>query len=201
MSAKKSKSKKEQSKPQTAKAEIDYDKLSYAIAHALIKADSIRDEKKEAERKDVQERLNRILGEKECPKNAGKIKCKLYAAYNEASSFWHFLWLKKENAKNIHAATAFAQMMLEFIFFCLEWLLYIATVVLIFSTFTVLDTFQIHFAGGYLPWALMSFFFARFFRLARFEIDYLNNKEYLIALLSGVASFLAMVFTLIGLFK
>ena len=194
MSAGKNKSKKK-AKPRSEKTEIDYKKLGHAIASALIEADSIRERQKEQELKEAQEKFRRILGEKECPKNAGKLKRKYYDVRNGLVSFWGFLWLKRKNAENLRAATTLAQLALALIFWLCELCLYFIT------SYFVWNTFRFGFTEPYFLWALNSLFFARFFRLARFEVDYLKDKEYLIALLSGVASFFAMLFALIGLFK
>lgn len=201
MSAKKNKSKKKQPKPQTVTAEIDYEKLAHAIANALIEADSMREKRREEEQKQAKERLNHILGEKECPQNAVKIKRWWYKARNEISSFWRLLWLKKEDAENIQAATALAQLALVIIFGGCQLLLYGMAISHIYHLLFSQATFQILPTILRLLWAVASFLYAQLFRLARFEVDRLRDGEYVIALLSGVASFLAMLFTLMSLFK
>lgn len=201
MSVKKRKSKKEPPKSQTVKADIDYEKLAHAVANALIEADSMREKQREEDRKQAQERLNHVLRGKDCPTNAGKVKRLWYKVRNWVGSSWHLLWLKKKEAENIQAATALAQLALVVIFGGCQFLLYGMAISHIYRLFFSLTTFQVLPTVLHLLWSVASFLYAQLFRLARFEVDRLRDGEYVIALLSGVASFLAMLFTLISLFK
>lgn len=189
MSAKKNKP-----KPQTVTAEIDYDKLAHAIASALIEADSIREAQKEEEEKHKKEQLRKILGEKEYPQ-----KAKLRKAHNEFVMFWNLLFLSEKNAEYLSGATIFAQFLLEAIFSACKSALYFVdflAVVFIIYSFVIGKPL---YSALFLLLFLVSFMYARYFRLAIFEVQHMKDRNYMISFLSAIASFFAMLFALIGL--
>ena len=177
--------------------DIDYERLAYAIVQAQADADKKCEEEKDKARKQSKENIRRALGEKDCPDNAGKFKKKSCEIQNALVSFWHMLFLRKKVAKDLYAATALAQAALAIIFGVCKGILYLGTIGLV--AYAIIMRSQL---GGwgifiYLIWALACFIFARFFRLAKFEVDYMDDRQYLVGMLSAVASFLAMIFTLI----
>ena len=199
MSVKKRKSKKEPPKPQPATAEIDYEKLAHAIANALIEADSIRKEQSEKEEQQIKERLREIRGEKECPQNAGWLTAYLYQVRNDFVLLRNMCRLPKKDAEHLSGATVFVQSLLETIFSVLEGALYIVAVVAV--AFIALSFVQqkARYAALSLLLCAVCLMYARYFRLARFEVEYMKDKNYMASLLSAISSFFAMLFALIGL--
>lgn len=199
MSTKKNKSKKGQPTPQTVTAEIDYDKLAHAIASALIEADSIREAQREEEEKRNKEQVRKILREKECPQNAGWLKKLLYSIRNFFVMMWNLLFLRKKDAQYLAGATVFAQSLLETLFSTCELMLYGVD---IFAVLLIIHSFKVGkpvYAILFLLLLIVGFVHARYFRLARFEVEYMKDRNYMIGFLSAIASFFAMLFALIGL--
>ena len=95
--------------------------------------------------------------------------------------------------------TIFAQSLLEMIFSACEWALYIVDILaflLILYSFVMGKPLH-----AVLPFLLLGvcFMYARYFRLARFEVEYMKDRNYMVSFLSAIASFFAMLFALIGL--
>ena len=198
MSAGKNKSKK-QAKPRSEKTEIDYEKLGHAIASALIEADSIKEKQRKKEDEYIKEERRKIRGEKECPPNAGWIGTHLCQLRNDIVLFRNLFFISEKDAEHFSGATIFAQNLLEAIFSACECLLYI---VAIFAFIMMIFSFKMRVVAYIVLFFLLSglsFMYARLFRLAKFEVKYMKDRNYMISFLSAIASFFAMIFALIGL--
>jgi hypothetical protein len=118
----------------------------------------------------------------------------LYNIRNAACGLYSLITFKRENAKNDHTTFSLLQFATSSLFDVIRLLLYIITI------FIVLAVIQNN-KPIWLIYGLGSFIFARFFRIASFEIDNMKDRQYLIAIFSAITSFLALIIAIIALFK
>lgn len=173
---------------------IDYKQLGDTIAEALKRTDSRRKQEQiNTDRKLEQERIN---ADQKRQQQRQQIR------------FWHLLWLKKAEAQNldVDAATAFVQALLETMFAAFEWALYIIAFISLCFLVPIIGSYKdnqvwisIALALGSLFCSCVAFTFARFFRLAKFEIEHMSDRQYLIGFFAALSSFFAMLFALISL--
>ena len=185
----------------TQTVEIDYDKLAQAIVKAQEQAD--KDVIKNAVIAANDELENRKVLElekanEEWQNSLGFNKNENIKNYNIIKVLFKILFLKKEKAKFSVANNILVKMVLIISYWILEWLIYFGIVILIVATIIGKSLTMVTFlilAG------VIAFIFARIVRIARFEVDNINDKDYLVSLLSSITSVIAMVVAIIALWK
>jgi len=181
--------------------EIDTDKLAESIARAELSATQKTREEELKQEESIKEAYKAKLGQKDVPEGSGCIIKSWYSVRNAVCCFWKLLWLKEADTDSVYAASTLAQMALILIYSVSGLFSYVIALGALLSTFYDMSESIFRFAPQNIPWMIVSFFFARLFRLAKFEVYHLKDKQYAIALLSGTTSFLAMIIALIALFK
>mgnify|MGYP006972223043 CR=1 FL=1 len=164
--------------------EIDYDKLADAIvaAHERIEKDA---ERKQME---AQNAWREHLGVRE----DGKLTFRAVG---------RLLFLKKEAAKNDFATTAVTKSLLIWILRAFQIAALLGTAVSVVGVFNVFD-FSTWTAVNLLFILFTLIFMALFcvLRITILEIEQMKDRQYLLAILSAITSFLAMILALIALF-
>ena len=171
---------------------IDYDKLAEAIVRAELKVDDELKAKKEAEHEKLQKEWDNTLGYDDNLKGCKKIG-------NTLKILWNIITFKKEKVLSSVANNALLRMILAVIYFIFEYLIYAISVVgfgLMIRSFV-----KGSFSWGFLILAIvfLMFFIARIVRMARFEVDYIEDKNYLATLFSAVTSFIAIVVSTVAI--
>lgn len=171
--------------------DIDYDKLAKAIVIAQNQVDEDKAKEQERQKEERLKEWHKIVHYKECPKNSGKKKTILCGIRNFVWGFYVLMTFKRKNAKNISITFNLLQLVTSIMFSIIKWFLYFITFL---SVGKVIQ--------GQLVWmicVLESIIFARFFRVASFEIDNMSDRQYIIAIFSATTSFLALVIAVIAL--
>lgn len=190
--------KKQQSKlhnyTENINVEIDYDKLAKAIVSAQNQVDEDKAKEQDKQKEERLKEWHKIVHYKECSENSGKIKMFLYNIRNVVCAFYVLITFKRENAKNDSITFSLFQSVTSILFSAIEWLFYMITVSIVL---VIIKNNK----PVWLIYGLVSFIFARIFRAASFEIDNMKDRQYLIAIFSSITSFLALIITIIALFK
>lgn len=190
--------KKQNSKPhnyiENIYVDIDYDALAKAIVNAQNQADDERTRKNEIQKEEQLKEWHKIVYYKECPNNSGKIKTFLYNIRNAVCGLYALIIFKRENAKNDHTTFSLLQFATLGLFDAIRFLLYIITA---FAILAAIRNNEL----TWLIWGIGSFIFARFFRIASFEIINMKDRQYLISIFSAITSFLALIIALLALLR
>lgn len=193
-------------KPQTiiVKQEIDYDKL----ADAIVKAQKIikDDENEEIKEQEKQKRENwqKAIGYKKYDDDKAKFYVKAgHRVRNFFSVLFHFIFFSEKKATTDTVTFGLLQMTTSGIFKLCSTILILLTLLFILKSFAMIqeNEFIFKFQPIYLGYALPTFMFSKFFKIASFEIVNLKDRNYVIAIFSATTCFFAMVFALIALFK
>ena len=178
--------------------EIDYDKLAQAIVNAQEKTD------KEAIKNAViaahDELDNRKT--KECEKANAEWQKALGLSVNEKPNelkvLFKILFLRKEKAKFNVANNVLVKIALILSYIAFEFLIYAGIVLFVIVSILSKSLTMIMFL---VPMGFIAFLFARIIRIARFEIDSINDKDYLVNLLSNNVSVIAMIVAIVALLR
>lgn len=175
--------------------DIDYDKLAMSI----IKAHDLMTENAEKEELKKLEEWQKIIGYKKAPKDLSSKRQRSYEIRNNFTVFFRLLFrVNREDIKTSIINNGLMKMFISFAYSILEYLLYLVTFVffLIFIFNVSLESLAFCFSLGF-----VSLVFARIFRIASIEVEKIRDNNYLVGLFSAITSFIAMVATIIALFK
>ncbi len=193
-------------KPQTiiVKQEIDYDKLTEAIIKAQKAIKDDENEKIKEQEKQERENWRKAIGYKEYNDDKAKFYLKaLHRIRNFFSVLFHFIFFSEKKATSDTVTFGLIQMTTSGIFQLCSMLLVLISFLFVLMSFGIVQEmkFIFKFQPIYLGYALPTFMFSKFFKIASFEVAKLKDKNYLIAIFSATTCFFAMVFALIALFK
>lgn len=196
MMSKKNRNKKEQQSTshnyiENINVDIDYDKLAKAIVIAQNQVDEDKAKEQEKQKEERLKEWHEIVHYKECPKNSGKMKTILYSIRNFVWGFCVLMTFKRKNAENVSITFNLLRLVTSIMFSIIELFLYYIACLSIRKVVQDQPVWMICVLG--------SIIFARFFRVATFEIDNMNDRQYIIAIFSAITSFLALVIAVIAL--
>lgn len=179
---------------------FDYQKLADAIVEAQQRAKEKEIELEKQENAEAHADWRKILGYKECTKNANWIVKVLYGVRNYIVVVFRLLVFKKKDAKYGVATLVLLKLSLSGILGIIKFLLYIGA--LGWIAFAITSFCEEGSALNLLTilYAILAILFARVIRIAQLEIENIKDREYLIGVLSAVTSFVAMVLALVALF-
>jgi hypothetical protein len=115
-------------------------------------------------------------------------------------AFFKLIYVKKQDVSEDMATTGLIKLTLKLIFFILQISLIIAAI-----GFIVVPILNIYQSGVTITTgiflAVFAFILSRLFRIAGFEIENIKERDYLVALFSGITSFAALIIAIIALVK
>ena len=170
------------------KPEIDYDKLAQSIIKAHLEIDKIKiDMQKKQEEKAKEERKQnsrKLIGYKEYPDNENVLFKILHSLRNFLVMLIHFIFFKKENVKSDSTTYAIIQTTTSGIYGLIKWVFYTLALVMFLKSFLYFDGQSI----------MVNPYFV-------FEIENIEDRNYMFSIFTGTTSFFAMLLALISLFK
>ena len=173
----------------TIKIDIDYNELAKSLIKTQEEISNIKQQEKESDLQKWKDSLNI----KDYPNNPIK------QFLNDVQYVWKIIMHPKEyHANRISGTKLFMNMFLTGFFKILEVLFYIGCIVeytLLITSILKHELIWIILCGFAL---IGTFFFARFFNITVLEIDEINDENKLTTLFSAVATFIAMVFTIVS---
>lgn len=178
-------------------AEIDYDKLADAIVKAQQKADTkaiknaIVEAQEELKTKDLEEQNQKIEKWQKTigyDKNSPEWK-------NDLRVFCKLLVIKKQEAVADVANNVLLKIAISFLYLLLEYLIYAFCII-----FLIVSISKPYLFAFSIPFDVISILIARTLRIARFEADNINDKNYLISIISTSVSVFALVVAIVTIF-
>ncbi len=171
---------------------INYDKLADAIVKAQKKANDEAKLEEEKEQEKLQAEWERILEYRDEPKGLKKIG-------NTLKVFGNILFFKKENVLTLAANNALLKLVITIFYYAFELLMYACVIAAIVLSIFLFIKKLIAVSVISIVIGLFIFAIARIVRMARFEIDIINEKSYLATLFAAVMSFIAVIVSAIAI--
>ena len=174
--------------------QINYDKLAESIVCATEKLEEKKNKKNEEENNADQIEWNRILKQKDYPKNEKWIKRKWHKFRNEFMAYMELVFFKEKNVKDAIATFALIKLATEMMFACIKWSLYIFTIKFLYDF--IIDPMDngLLFAFAFIAWTI-----ARLIRIAVFEIKKMKDANLILNIFSGSISFVALIVAIVAI--
>lgn len=169
--------------------EIDYDKLADAIVKAQEKAD------KETIKQAVIDAQYELYKRETEQQEAKKKEWQQTLGDNNLKAFFKILFMKKDEAKTFSANITIMKMLLTGIYYIFEFFLYFLIVGIIVVAFLEKTFFSICSASFFL---VIGVLIARIIRIARFEVEHIDDNKYLTTLFSSMLSLLAVIIAVVS---
>lgn len=183
-----------QNAPSTIVKNIDEKVLAREIIKAHEEYERYKIAEKEREEKKHQEEWLKTLNQKEYPSNERWLLCKCYKFRNDFFLLKNLLFIKAKDVSDMRATFALMRLAVMGIFALCKWILYLCAASMIYGVWN--DTIEI--ALGCMLAAVL-WVFARIFRIASFEIEKIDDGNLIIAIFSGVLSFVAVVIAIVAI--
>ena len=173
---------------------IDEKVLAREIVKAHEEYEHYRQTEKEKEEKRQQEEWLKTLNQKEYPPNEKWIWRKCHQIRNDFFLFKNLLFIKAKDVKDMRATFGLMRLAVIGIFALCKWVLYLCAASMIYGIWNN----SIEVALGCMI-AIVLWVFARIFRIASFEIEKIEDGNLIIAIFSGVLSFVAVIIAIVAI--
>ena len=178
----------------TTMKNIDEKVLAREIIKAHEEYEHYRQTEKEKEEKKRQEEWLKTLNQKEYPSNEKWIWRKCHQIRNDFFLFKNLLFIKAKDVRDMRATFGLMRLAVIGIFALCKWILYLCAASMLYGIWN--DSIDI--ALGCM-FAVVLWVFARIFRIASFEVEKINDGNLIIAIFSGVLSFVAVVIAIVAI--
>ena len=183
-----------QNSSSTTMKNIDEKVLAREIIKAHEEYEHYRQTEKEKEEKRQQEEWLKTLNQKEYPPNEKWIWRKCHQIRNDFFLFKNLLFIKAKDVKDMRATFGLMRLAVIGIFALCKWVLYLCAASMIYGIWNN----SIEIALGCMI-AIVLWVFARIFRIASFEIEKIKDGNLIIAIFSGVLSFVAVIIAIVAI--
>ena len=183
-----------QNSSSTKMKNIDEKVLAREIIKAHEEYEHYRQTEKEKEEKKRQEEWLKTLNQKEYPSNEKWIWRKCHQIRNDFFLFKNLLFIKAKDVKDMRATFGLMRLAVIGIFALCKWVLYLCAASMIYGIWNN----SIEIALGCMI-AIVLWVFARIFRIASFEIEKIEDGNLIIAIFSGVLSFVAVIIAIVAI--
>ena len=173
---------------------IDEKVLAREIVKAHEEYEHYRQTEKEKEEKRQQEEWLKTLNQKEYFPNEKWIWRKCHQIRNDFFLFKNLLFIKAKDVKDMRATFGLMRLAVIGIFALCKWVLYLCAASMIYGIWNN----SIEIALGCMI-AIVLWVFARIFRIASFEIEKIEDGNLIIAIFSGVLSFVAVIIAIVAI--
>lgn len=191
---KKKRTNNKQNSSSTTMKNIDEKVLACEIIKAHEEYEHYRQTEKEKEEKKRQEEWLKTLNQKEYPSNEKWIWRKCHQIRNDFFLFKNLLFIKAKDVKDMRATFGLMRLAVIGIFALCKWVLYLCAASRIYGIWNN----SIEVALGCMI-AIVLWVFARIFRIASFEIEKIEDGNLIIAIFSGVLSFVAVIIAIVAI--
>ncbi len=184
---------------------ISAEEMQHIIARAMVEADEIKEQNKQAKKEVALKQWRSDIGYKEYDD-----KCKLLRGtktfLNRLKCFAKVCFIPKKKIQGDRASFSLMQMFLQAFFVLTKWLLVLAAIVSVIAGIVGLCTSPILSAawamGIYLVFvAIPLFLISRMFRMASIEVEKIEDRNYLFGLFASVASIVSIIIAIIAVVK
>lgn len=173
---------------------IDEKVLAREIIKAHEEYEHYRQTEKEKEEKKRQEEWLKTLNQKEYPSNEKWIWRKYHQIRNDFFLFKNLLFIKAKDVKDMRATFGLMRLAVIGIFALCKWILYLCASAMVYGVWSKAIELPLGLMIAFVLWV-----FARIFRIASFEIEKIEDGNLIIAIFSGVLSFVAVVIAIVAI--
>ena len=170
-----------------------------AMTEAIVQAFQIIEEQKKNKELELQKAANQewkdIMGQKIYPEDEKWYLKKLHLLQNNVVGLGKVFFFKENNARDLKATFSLIKLVVCDIFKVCEWCLYAAAIYVICLCFKNHTHIIWRILMAFANWML-----GRFFRIATFEVENLEDGNLLIGLFSGCISVIALIISIISIF-
>lgn len=197
---KKDKKKKRKSKSKIKDNKVlTLDKIEESVlTQAIVESYRIiQKEKKEeavALKNEQQREWYEIIGQKIYDNEESRIKKKVHELRNSVVAFWKLLFMRSDEVRDPRATFALISMSIISTFSLCKWGLYFGAAFVLALAFKGTINPMSGIVGALFIWI-----FARIFRVAGYEVEKLKDGNLLIAIFSGILSFVAVILAILAL--
>ena len=174
-----------------SKIELDYSKLAQAVLDAEQMRQQAEEKLAEEKRQEILKQRVEALGEKDFSYIKNWFVRNLRTALNKLAVFIRLLFVPKEIAKNISAVDSLFRAATSGLFFITRIVLYVITAALLYLFVTQLNIV-------YVLYGIAAFVSAQIFRIAQIEVDYMKDREYLMAIFASIIAIVSLAVTIIS---
>lgn len=194
------KNKQKQQQPQTIhieeleienKVEIDYKKLALAIIEAQVMFENEKLKQQISQSEETFKKRNEILGRKDYSDERRWIVRKPKEVINTIVVTFKTLFIKKKDAQYLSGANMLFQSLTTIFFAFVRYALYAVALYLVWHGITN-NEYVTHGV-----WSVAAFIYAQIFRVIQFEIERMQDREYLMAIFAAIVSVLSLVASII----
>ena len=191
---KKNKAKNKQNISSVMEKTIDEKLLAREIVKAYEEAERYKNAEKEKQEKKEHEEWLKFLNQKEYPLNEKWFLRKYHEFRNDFLGVRKLLFIKKEEVRDVRATFGLLRLAVIGVFSLCKWILYVCAVWLIYCVWNHTVELALGTTISIALWV-----FARMFRIAAFEVEKIQDGNLIIALFSGVLSFVAVVTAIVAI--
>lgn len=186
-------------------ANISAEEMQHILARAIVEADELKEQNKQAKKEEALKQWREDIGYKEYDD-----KCKLWRGiktfFNRLKCFCKVCVLPKTKIQGDRASFSLMQLFLQSFFVLVKWLLVFVTIasagvgIYTLCTSPVLSPDWV--ASIYnIVAAIPLFLLSRLFRMASIEVEKIEDRNYLFGLFASVASIVSIVIAIIAIIK
>ena len=191
---KKNKAKNKQNISSVMEKTIDEKLLAREIVKAYEEAEHYKNAEKEKQEKKEHEEWLQFLNQKEYPLNEKWFLRKYHEFRNDFLGVRKLLFIKKEEVRDVRATFGLLRLAVIGVFSLCKWILYVCAAGLIYCVWNHTVELALGTTISIALWV-----FARMFRIAAFEVEKIQDGNLIIALFSGVLSFVAVVTAIVAI--
>ena len=177
----------------TVDVNIDYEKLADAIAVSQEKSELRKQEKAVVERKKILEKRKEILKEKDFSHIRFSIWREIRVFFNNLRVLWNLLTLSREEAKYFTAVSELTRLLSSLLLYSIGIAFYLFAAALVCGSYS-----NGTFSGEYILFSLIFIIFARIIRIARFEIERMEDHVQLMNIAMMLIALITLVATIVS---
>ena len=191
---KKKRTNNKQNSSSTTMKNIDEKVLAREIIQAYEEFEQKKKFEVEKRERENQKEWNQILGQKEYPENENWFWKNVHKKRNDIVALYKLLFFKPKDVRDPRATFVLISLATMGIFSICKWMLYIFVISIIVGMFKMEIDILLGITLSFVLWML-----ARIFRMASFEVEKIRDGNLLIAIFSGVLSFVAVVIAIVAI--
>lgn len=177
----------------TVDVNIDYAKLADAIAVSQEKSELRKQEKAEIERQRILEKRKEILKEKDFSHIKFSMWREIRVFFNNLRVMWNLFTLSREDAKYFTAVSELTRLLSSLLLYSIGFVFYLFAAALVYGSYS-----NGMFSGEYILFSLIFIALARIIRIARFEVERMENQVQLMNIAMMLIALITLVATIVS---
>lgn len=186
-------------------ANISTEEMQHILARAIVEAEAIKEQQKQAKKEEALKQWKSSIGYKEYDN-----KCKLWRSvktfFNRIKCILNVCFIRREKIQSDRASFALIQTILKLFFDLANWILAIATTAsVIFGIYKLCTTALLSpnwiFSICCIIVAIPLFILSRLFHMVSIEVEKIEDRNYLFGLFASIASIVSIIIAVVAIIK